>query len=74
LLINQNPPPDAHVHLPNPSYYPLVAAIGLTLVAVGLLFDNPVFHIVDMGVPVVTALGALIMIGGIYGWSFEPAD
>jgi hypothetical protein len=51
-----------------------VAAIGLTLVVVGMLFANPVFHIVDMGVPVVTALGVLIMIGGIYGWSFEPAD
>jgi len=44
------------------------------MVAVGLLFDNPVFYIVEMGVPVVSALGVLIMIGGIYGWSFEPAD
>ena len=74
LLDNQNPPPDAHIHLPNPSFYPLIAAIGLALVAVGMLFNNPVFHIVDMGVPVVTALGALLLVGGIYGWSFEPAD
>ena len=74
LLDNQNPPPDAHIHLPNPSFYPLIAAIGLALVAVGMLFNNPVFHIVDKGVPVVTALGALLLVGGSYGWSFEPAD
>jgi cytochrome c oxidase subunit 1 len=76
VLYHQAPPVDDDhgVHLPNPSFYPLVAAIGFALIAVGMLFDNPVFHIGGMGVPVITALGVIIMVGGIYGWSFEPAD
>jgi heme/copper-type cytochrome/quinol oxidase subunit 1 len=63
-----------HVHMPNPSVYPLIAAIGFALIAFGMLIDNPVFHIGGMGVPFVTAFGVLTMVGAIYGWSFEPAE
>jgi cytochrome c oxidase subunit 1 len=65
---------EAHVHLPNPSFYPFVAAVGMFLVAFGMIIDNPVFQVVDMGIPFVTALGVLLLVGGIYGWSFEPAE
>jgi cytochrome c oxidase subunit 1 len=76
VLYHQAPPVDDDhgVHLPNPSFYPLVAAAGFAFIAVGMLFDNPVFHIGGMGVPVITALGVIIMVGGVFGWSFEPAD
>jgi hypothetical protein len=65
---------DHGVHLPNPSYYPLIAAIGFALIAVGLLFENPDINIGAMPMPVVSLLGIVTMIGGIVGWSFEPAD
>ncbi|HEV2065606.1 MAG TPA: cytochrome c oxidase subunit I [Thermomicrobiales bacterium] len=62
-----------HIHLPNPSYYPLIAAIGFFLVALGMLLDNPDIHIGALALPMVTAAGILTMLGGIFGWSFEPA-
>jgi cytochrome c oxidase subunit 1 len=65
---------DHGVHLPNPSYYPILAAIGFFLIALGMIIDNPVFQVGGMGVPFITILGVLTMVGAVYGWSFEPAD
>ena len=65
---------EANIHMPNPSYYPLVASIGLFLVAFGILVNNPHFQILGFfGIPIVSAIGFLILVTGIYGWSFEPA-
>jgi cytochrome c oxidase subunit 1 len=65
---------DEHsVHLPNPSYYPIIAAFGFFLFAFGLLIDNPIVHIGALDVPTVSALGGFLLVGSIYGWSFEPA-
>jgi hypothetical protein len=65
---------EVHVHLPNPSYYPILAAFGLFLFALGLLIDNPELQIGNVPLPVVTLVGIVTLIGGIVGWSFEPAD
>jgi len=51
------------VHLPSPSYWPFVVALGLPLVGYGLIFS--LWWAV---------LGGLAVAGGIYGWAFEPAD
>lgn len=51
------------VHMPGLSYFPIIVALGLALAAVGLLT-----HVA------VIALGVLIMLFGIYGWTFEPAE
>ena len=65
---------DEHtIHLPNPSYFPLVAAIGIFLAAMGLLVENGAIPIGALDLPVISALGLLTLIVGIYGWSFEPA-
>ncbi len=61
-------------HLPNPSYYPLLAAIGFFLVAFGLIINNPDIAIGALPMPIVTALGLVTFLGAIFGWSFEPAD
>jgi hypothetical protein len=65
------------IHLPNPSYYPLIAAFGLFLGAMGLLVDhtavNPTIVIGLLHLPSLSALGILVLALGIYGWSFEPA-
>jgi cytochrome c oxidase subunit I len=50
------------IHLPSPSYWPLVAALGLPLIAWGLVFGT---------LPLV-GLGILVLLGGFYGWVFEP--
>ena len=51
------------VHLPSPSYWPVVVALGLPFVAYGLIFNLWI-----------TGVGALLLLGGLYGWVFEPPD
>ena len=51
------------VHLPSPSYWPVVVALGLPFVAYGLIFNLWI-----------TGVGALLILGGLYGWVFEPPD
>ena len=51
------------VHLPSPSYYPILLAAGLPLIGYGVLF-NLVFAVV----------GAVIVILAVFGWVMEPAD
>ena len=51
------------VHLPSPSYWPVVVALGLPLVAYGLIYNLWI-----------TGIGALVILGGLYGWVFEPPD
>ena len=53
---------DHKIHMPSPSYWPLVAGLGLPLIGWGLIF----------GVFPVIGLGILVMLGGFYGWVFEP--
>jgi cytochrome c oxidase subunit 1 len=53
----------AEVHLPSPSYWPLVMALGLPLIGYGLIFN--------LGL---AALGGLIVVIGGFGWGYEPAD
>ncbi len=65
---------DEHsIHLPNPSYYPLLASIGLFLGALGLLVNNPEIPIGALNLPLISAAGLVALVTGIYGWSFEPA-
>jgi cytochrome c oxidase subunit 1 len=49
------------IHMPSPSYFPLVAAAGLPLIGYGLIYHWSV-----------AVLGALLTIGGLFGWSLEP--
>jgi cytochrome c oxidase subunit 1 len=62
-----------HIHMPNPSYYPVITSLGMFIGALGFLLDNPTISIGLLNLPVLCALGLVIMITGIYGWAFEPA-
>jgi cytochrome c oxidase subunit 1 len=53
----------AEPHMPLPSYWPLVAAIGLPLIAYGLLFQWAL-----------SAVGVVVLLVGIYGWALEPVE
>ncbi len=50
------------VHLPAPSYFPLIAAFGMPVLAYGLIYSSLVAVIA----------GALVTLLGIYGWALEP--
>ncbi|MEA2432858.1 MAG: cytochrome c oxidase subunit [Actinomycetota bacterium] len=54
---------DGHgIHLPSPSFFPLVVAAGLPVMGYGVIYFNPL----------VLGLGALITMMGVFGWIFEP--
>ena len=52
-----------NVHLPSPSYWPIVLAAGLPLIGYGLMFH--------LGF---AALGGAVVLLAAYGWGLEPAD
>jgi cytochrome c oxidase subunit 1 len=56
---------DAHhgIHLPDPSYYPLITALGLTLMAAGFIYGYWL-----------TGIGAIMLLFGVYAWCFEPIN
>jgi len=56
------------VHMPNTSFWPLVAGVGVSMIFSGFL--TPFF----LGfVPTITVLGIIVLIISVYGWSYEPA-
>jgi cytochrome c oxidase subunit 1 len=50
------------IHLPSPSFWPLVAAFGLPVIGYGVLYS---WWLVG--------LGAVILLAGLYGWALEPS-
>jgi cytochrome c oxidase subunit 1 len=51
------------IHLPSPSYFPLVASAGLPIMGWGVVYA---------AWPVVVA-GGLLTLLGLFGWAFEPS-
>ena len=51
------------VHLPSPSYYPIVLALGLPIIAYGLIYS------LWLCIP-----GAALLVYGMVGWIFENPD
>jgi cytochrome c oxidase subunit I len=52
---------DLHIHMPSPSYFPIVAAFGIPIMAYGIIYFWPA-----------TVVGALISLWGFFGWVLEP--
>jgi cytochrome c oxidase subunit 1 len=50
------------IHLPGPSFWPLVAAAGLPIVAYGAIYS---WWLVGAGV--------IVLLVGLYGWALEPS-
>jgi cytochrome c oxidase subunit 1 len=57
-------PKMAEPHMPAPSYFPFVTAVGILVLAVGGLTTV---------LPVVV-LGAAGILFGVYGWAFQPLE
>ena len=62
----QDPPatPPGPIHVPGGSWWPMVAAFGLPLMALA-----PLTHTLWLAF-----VGAGVLIVGIYGWAFEPFE
>jgi cytochrome c oxidase subunit 1 len=56
-------PADGHnIHLPSPSYYPLVLSLGLPILGYAAVFKSP-----WLAIP-----GVIILLFGMYAWAIEP--
>jgi cytochrome c oxidase subunit 1 len=53
---------NTNVHLPSPSYWPIVLAFGLPFIGYGLIYSLWF-----------ALLGGICVVGGIYGWVMEPS-
>ena len=62
-LTQPEPEPGTHIHLPPPSYYPVIIAFGVLLLGIG-----PLSHLA------ITALGVPVIIYGAWGWMLEPTE
>ena len=51
------------IHMPQPSYWPIVAAIGLLVGGYGIIYNIAV-----------AAIGGGIAMVAVYAWSFEPVN
>ncbi len=52
---------EAHIHLPSPSYWPLVLSFGMFVLCYGVIYS-----------PLLLAAGAAIMVLALFGWALEP--
>ena len=55
--------PGTGIHMPRPSFWPALAAVGITIMMSGLIYGFAV------GIP-----GLVLMLVSIYGWALEPAS
>jgi cytochrome c oxidase subunit I len=52
------------IHMPSPSYWPLILGFSLFVLAYGALYSaNPVL-----------VIGAIMVVGSIFGWAIEPSS
>ena len=56
-------PAHLHIHMPPPSYFPLVLGIGILLIGAGALSSMAI-----------TALGIVVIVYALWGWALEPTD
>ena len=62
IMAEQEAHADKHIHLPSPSYWPIVLAIGLPIIAYGIIFAH-----------LLAVAGGVIVLLASFGWSLEPS-
>jgi cytochrome c oxidase subunit 1 len=50
------------IHMPSPSYFPLIAALGLPIAAYGIMYSD-----------ILAIDGAILVAVGVFGWAVEPS-
>jgi cytochrome c oxidase subunit 1 len=62
LMAEQEANADKHIHMPSPSYWPIVLAIALPIMAYGIIFSK-----------LLVVAGGLILLLAMFGWALEPS-
>ena len=60
--------PEEPIHLPNPSYFPILMAAGLPLVFYGIIYHTTLWGKALM------VIGAVITLSSLIGWGIEPLE
>jgi cytochrome c oxidase subunit 1 len=60
--------PTSPIHLPAPSYFPFVMALGFPLMFYGIIY-----HTTMLGKALI-AIGAIIALSAVIGWAIEPLE
>src|SRR6056297_3652624 len=61
LLAEEEANADAHIHLPSPSYWPIVLAFSMPVLAYGIIYST-----------LLLIVGAAIAVLALFGWALEP--
>lgn len=59
-----------HIHMPLPSVFPLVAALGIPMIAFGLVYFREPWG--EWILPLIPS-GVMVLLAGLYAWALEPA-
>jgi cytochrome c oxidase subunit 1 len=62
LLAEQEANADTHIHMPSPSYWPMLLALALPIMAYGVIYSK-----------ILAVVGGAILLLAIFGWSLEPS-
>jgi cytochrome c oxidase subunit I len=55
---------DHAIHMPSPSYFPVLAAAGIPVMGYGAIYDD---------LRALVVVGALLVVFGLFGWVLEPS-
>ncbi|MGD9998945.1 MAG: cbb3-type cytochrome c oxidase subunit I, partial [Ilumatobacteraceae bacterium] len=62
ILLEQEKHVDQHIHVPSPSYWPIILALSLPVIAYGVIFDL-----------LLSAVGGVVLLLAAFGWALEPS-
>jgi cytochrome c oxidase subunit 1 len=62
ILAVQEAHADPHIHMPSPSYWPIVTAFALPIIAFGVIYNI-----------LLAIVGAFLLVFAIYSWALEPS-
>jgi cytochrome c oxidase subunit 1 len=62
ILAEQEAHADEHMHMPSPSYWPIVLAAGFPIIGIGLIYNW-----------IIALVGAVVVLLALYGWAMEPS-
>lgn len=62
ILAEEEANAESHIHLPSPSYWPLVLSVGIGILGLGVIY----------GVPMMIIGGSVVLVA-IFGWVLEPS-
>lgn len=60
--------PATPIHLPAPSYFPVLMALGIPIIAYGIIYHEALWG------KIAIAVGALISLSALIGWGIEPLE